>query len=83
MRLIVTEPAKKDLLNIEPKQRRKIQESMDGLLTNLRGADLKKLKGQPDSWRLRVGHWRVILEIDQSESIIQVHRIKHRKEAYR
>ena len=25
--------------------------------------DVKKLRGKPNEWRLRVGHWRVIFEL--------------------
>ena len=46
-------------------------------------ADLKKLKGSQDMWRLRVGDWRVILRLDREQGILYVLRVRHRREAYR
>jgi mRNA interferase RelE/StbE len=46
-------------------------------------ADLKKLKDFSDTWRLRVGNYRVILQVDQEEDVAYATRIKHRREAYR
>ena len=83
MRLVVTGPAEKDLLDIDPKQRARIQKTIDRMLSDSRISDLKKVKGQSDAWHLRVGDWRVILRMDQAEGVIYVDRIKHRKEAYR
>ncbi|MGA3117022.1 MAG: type II toxin-antitoxin system RelE/ParE family toxin [Syntrophobacteraceae bacterium] len=83
MRLVVTEPAEKDLLDIDAKHRQRIRQAIERMLSDPRTSDLKKLKGQENTWRLRVGDWRVILEIDQAEGIIYAHRIKHRREAYR
>lgn len=83
MKLIITEPAEKDLLGIDPKQRVRIQRAIDRMASGLWTSDIKKLKGQDDTWRLRAGDWRIMFQVDQTESAIYVHRIKHRKEAYR
>jgi len=42
----------------------------------------KQLAGSP-YWRLRVGDWQVILEIDQGAIRILILEVKHRKTAYR
>ncbi|MBI4504564.1 MAG: type II toxin-antitoxin system RelE/ParE family toxin [Chloroflexi bacterium] len=46
-------------------------------------ADLKRLRGSSDEWRLRVGDWRVRLELDPRARTIRVFRVRHRREAYR
>jgi len=43
----------------------------------------KKLSGTGSLWRLRVGEYRVIYEIDDKNSIIDVSVVRHRREAYR
>ena len=83
MRLEVTEPAQKDLAELEKKVQRRIKASLDRLLIYPQAADLKKLKGSRDMWRLRVGDWRVILRLDRDQGILYVLRIRHRREAYR
>jgi len=43
----------------------------------------KKLKGSVSSWRIRSGDYRILYEIDDSQKLVKVYRIAHRKEAYR
>ena len=51
------------------------------LVSNPRSVELRKLKGRPES-RLRVGDWRVILELDVDERIIIIERVLPRGRAY-
>jgi len=83
MRLEVTEPAQKDLAELERKTQRRIKAALDRLLSYPQAVDLKKLKGSQDMWRLRVGDWRVILRLDREQGILYVLRVRHRREAYR
>jgi len=46
-------------------------------------ADIKKLAGYADRYRLRVGDYRVIYEIADDQLIILVVGVGHRREAYR
>jgi len=36
-----------------------------------------------NDWRIRIGDYRVIYEIDDRAKVIKVMRIRHRREAYR
>ena len=36
-----------------------------------------------EGWRLRVGDYRILYQIDDKRRIVKVYRIKHRREAYR
>ncbi|MCK9304260.1 MAG: type II toxin-antitoxin system RelE/ParE family toxin [Bacteroidales bacterium] len=42
----------------------------------------KKLKGTKHSYRLRVGNYRILYEVDSSERLITIYRIRHRKDSY-
>ena len=44
--------------------------------------DVKKLKGCKSTYRVRVGHWRIIYEIDIKEKSILIYGILPRKNAY-
>lgn len=46
-----------------------------------RGA--KKLTGFEHQWRIRVGEYRVLYEIDDDQRLVHIYRIAHRSEAYR
>jgi len=43
----------------------------------------KKLVGRDNEYRLRIGNYRVLYEIDDEEKIIRIFRVLHRREAYR
>ena len=43
--------------------------------------DIKKLTNFTPEYRLRVGDWRVLFEMDAKK--ITIYRILHRREAYR
>ena len=44
---------------------------------------VKKLVGQENEWRIRVGDYRVLYEVDDATRIVKIFRIAHRREAYR
>jgi mRNA interferase RelE/StbE len=48
------------------------------------GKNIKKLKGYvPDTWRYRIGKFRIFYTLEQEEEIIYILTIDHRKYAYR
>ena len=47
-----------------------------------RGA--RKLHGSPrDDYRIRVGDYRVLYEVDDAAQLVRIMRVRHRREAYR
>ena len=48
------------------------------------GNNIKKLRGySPDTWRYRIGNFRLFYIIDQTEQIIFILTVDDRKDAYR
>ncbi len=48
------------------------------------GANIKKLRGyDPETWRYRIGKYRVFFHVDRTERIVFVLTIEKRKDAYR
>jgi mRNA interferase RelE/StbE len=48
------------------------------------GANIKRLQGyRPDTWRYRIGRFRVFYGIDQPNRIVNILTLDHRKDAYR
>ena len=45
--------------------------------------DVKKIKGEEFTYRIRVGKYRLIYEIKEEEKEIRILGISHRKKAYR
>ena len=69
----------KDLKALPKSDAKKVVEKIRGLEAGLNG-DIKKLTNFSPEYRLRVGSYRVLFEIEEQR--ILVYRIKHRKEAY-
>jgi mRNA interferase RelE/StbE len=45
--------------------------------------DIKKLVGSTNIYRLRVGDYRIVYEMDQKAGEIVIIRVAHRKDVYR
>ena len=61
----------------------RIVTAIDSLSANPFPPGIKKLHGGDRSYRMRVGDYRVIYEIASSRLVIEVIRVRHRKDAYR
>lgn len=80
--ILITRAAEKDLAKLNPTTRERIIIALHNMITNQSSADLKKLRGHDDIWRLRVGVWRVILKVSDQTLVAYAIRVKHRREAY-
>lgn len=69
----------KDLKGVPSNDHRQIVARIEAMKDDLAG-DVKKLTNFSPEYRLRVGDYRVLFEVDGSKII--VYRIKHRKDAY-
>ncbi len=72
--------ALKDGKKIPKKNLSRIFEAIENLSDGLKG-DVKRLTNYSPEYRLRVGDYRVLFEIENEKIII--YRIRHRKEAYK
>ena len=70
----------KDLKDIPKPDGKRIIEKLKFLEDDIQG-DVKKLTNFTPEYRMRVGDWRILFEVE-GEKII-VYRIRHRKEAYK
>lgn len=78
-RLVITEAAIQQLRDLPKDLRKNIGFRIEGLCNDLQG-DVKKLKGQGNRYRLRVGGYRVLFTLARDE--IAVYAVKDRKAAY-
>ena len=70
----------RDLKDLPESEKRRIMVKIEDLRGGLIG-DVKKLASFTPDYRLRVGDYRVLFEIEEQSVVI--YRILHRKEAYR
>ncbi len=53
------------------------------LAENPRPPGCRKITGSKNDWRIRIGDYRVIYEIDEKAKAVTVMRVRHRREVYR
>lgn len=75
--------AERELSKLAPDARQRILRSVVTLADNPRPVGVKKIVGETDAWRLRVGEYRVIYRVDGDELLVLVVRVGHRREVYR
>ena len=79
--VLLAPSAQRDFKKLPPDTRDRIRAAMTVLAKGpRRGA--QKLAGE-DSYRVRVGDYRIVYRVDDSAREVLVARIKHRREAYR
>jgi mRNA interferase RelE/StbE len=78
----ITRKSQKELANLPTKDYESVKTDIKDLASSPRPQGCKKLSGR-EGWRIKVGDYRVIYEIDDKEKIVTVLHIGHRREIYR
>ena len=79
----IKKSAFKELQSLDKKVIPNIWHHIKNLSENPRPDDSIKLWGSKSNYRMRIGDYRVIYQIEDHLKTVMVHRIKHRKEVYR
>jgi mRNA interferase RelE/StbE len=56
--------------------------NIKGLRVNPRPPGCRKIKSSKNDWRIRVGSYRNIYEVDEKSKAVKILRIRYRREAY-
>ena len=75
--------AQKDLDALSGKHLIRLEQIILSLYNEPRPRNTKKLSGTDSKWRIRVGEYRILYEIDDYRKIVRIYRIAHRREVYR
>ena len=78
----VSKRALRDLARLNTADRAAVEAAIRRAANDPSQVDLKKLQGGR-GWRLRVGNWRVLLELDGRTGIMRVAQVVNRRDAYR
>ena len=81
-RIEIKKSAFKELSQIPLPYNKKIVEAIDELASDPRPVGYKKLKGS-EAYRIRVADYRIVYIIEDVIQLIEVQRIRHRKDIYR
>lgn len=81
-RIEVTPRARKDLKALPKRERQRVAEQIDALISDPRPTGCRKLKGREDFYRIRAGDYRVVYQIEDEVLLILIVRVGDRKEIY-
>lgn len=79
--IIIKPSAQKDLDNLPDKEVLRVSKKIENLSVNPRPVGVQKLTDY-EGYRIRIGRYRVLFEIDDLYYKVFIYRIKHRKEVY-
>jgi mRNA interferase RelE/StbE len=82
-RVTLTATAVKERKRIDSTILPRIDQALISLQSDPRPSGVKKLSGKYQDWRVRVGDYRILYEIDEDQQLIIVWRIAHRGKVYR
>lgn len=75
--------AERDLKKLSSDDYDRVMPHIVRLAHNPKPVGCRKIVGSTNDWRIRIGVFRVIYELDNKGKTVKVMRIKHRREAYR
>ena len=75
--------AAKEFRGLSKDLQRRIVPAIDGLVQDPRPHGVRKLVGHDRLYRIKVGNYRIVYEIDDQAALIRITRVRHRRDAYR
>ncbi len=81
--LLIKRSAERDLRKLPRPIFRRVNEKILALRGVPQPHGARKLVGALEGWRIRVGDYRVLYQIDDDAQTVTVVRVKHRREVYR
>lgn len=81
--VVVAPAARRQLRKLDPVARRRVQAAIDLLAEEPRPPAAKRLVDFSGEWRVRVGDYRIVYDIHDTELIVLVLSAGHRREIYR
>ena len=75
--------AERDIKKLPEEIFHRIIPRLKALSDNPKPSGCRKITGSKSDWRIRIGDYRVIYEINERAKTVKVMRVRHRKDAYR
>ena len=81
--VVLRKSAGRELSKLPKSDQQRIAREIDGLARHPPPHGVQKLAGSGELYRVRIGDYRVIYTIADRQLIVEIIRIRHRKDAYR
>lgn len=82
-RIEFAKPAVKQFKALPPQDQQRLKPKIDALAQEPRPAGMVKLSGEDDLYRIRVGDYRIVYTIKDTQLLVLVLKVRHRREVYR
>ena len=82
-KLKLKQTAERDLRRLPTAVLQRINEQILTLRHDPRPSGVKKLQGHQTGWRIRVGDYRMVYQIDDAAQTVTIIRVRHRRDVYR
>jgi mRNA interferase RelE/StbE len=81
---LIKASAEKDIRRLSRDVRECVASAILALREEPRPSGVRELKGRgEEGWRIRVGNYRVVYQIDDSLRQVTIFRVRHRRDVYR
>jgi mRNA interferase RelE/StbE len=74
--------ARQAFLRLDKTIQKRVQGIVDRLAENPRPGQATQLVGDPGTWRVRSGAWRILYEINDGQLVVLILDLDHRSKAY-
>lgn len=81
-RIVFARSARKELEALPDSTAFRVLSRVEKLAMTPRPSGCRKLVGADNLWRIRIGDYRVIYSIDDTQRVVDVNGVRHRKDAY-
>ncbi|WP_456421967.1 type II toxin-antitoxin system RelE family toxin [Thermococcus sp.] len=81
--VVFTKKAAKQVRSLQPAHKRKLKEIILRLSENPFSYPYKKIRGEEHTYRIRVGQFRILYEVDDENFRVIIFKIERRERAYR
>jgi mRNA interferase RelE/StbE len=81
--LVWKKSAEKDLKKIDSQYIPQIIRKAENLSSDPFPENSRKIQGAETSYRIRIGDYRIIYQVDSGRRIVIIFHVRHRKDAYR
>ncbi|MDO8684605.1 MAG: type II toxin-antitoxin system RelE/ParE family toxin [Armatimonadota bacterium] len=81
-RVQIMPSARRELESLHDPMLKRALSALTTLASDPRPRGSKKLVGRGSNYRLRVGDYRIVYDINDADKLVVVYRIRHRREVY-
>lgn len=80
--IVLARSARKELEALNPPIVDRLIARIESLASDPRPTGARKLRGSGNLWRVRVGDYRIVYGLDDRRRVVDIVRVRHRRDVY-